>query len=489
MSTSQSESVPSKKIAIVAMDGISDQQPGDSVHAIANVLRYNDEKSQYSAWTEKSISIPVEPITTSKSESKVFWQIDERGKSIRDALKEQKEIDLDQQSHKFTGDFLNDSTVSRKKSGYDTICIKGQVENKEVHLYEMYWADLSRLGTGFLQFFSEFYQILFHLSSLGRQSIDMAALEHHNSRLWRFYSCLYGWAVRIFTLPIPILSLFLLVAAFLSLPGLIPQDSMPIVATVISTLVSTAIIGFILWKSIVSFKLLEKPFINLGIIVITAIVTVIVHGLLNNNILYYKILAIAWLVILSFLIAILINQYSLRRPGASTVAIGLGVPLFLAAIWNLFVVVENSHKGITVLSFKLIEIIYSLVATSWIIFYGLYVLIVVFGLILWYQDKKNTTNTKEVVERTERALWTACVSLFISTILFISATTTLWSVLKLSVLNIKGVSVLPKYFIYSPSDWFTKLPLTQTRGKFVEPVEFLDSLIFDPIFGIGTGIV
>ena len=500
MSTSQSGSVPSKKIAIVAVDGISDQQHGDSVHAIANVLRYNDEKSQYSAWTEKSISIPVEPITTSKSESKgfwqKFWQIDERGKIIRNALNLKENIDLDQQSHKFTCDFLNDSPP-RKKSGYDTICIKGQMEKEgqmeteEVHLYEMYWADLSRLGNGFLQFFSEFYQILFHLSSLGRQSIDMAALEHHDNKLWRSYSCLYGWAVRIFTLPIPILSLFLLVAAFLSLPGLIPQDSMPIVVTVISTLLSATIMGVILWKGIVQseFHLLKKPFINLSIIiVITAIVTVIVHGLLNNNnIPYYKILAIAWLVILSFLIAILINQYSLRRPGASPVATILGVPLFLAAIWNLFVV-ENSHKGITDLSFKLIEIIYSLVATLWIIFYIFYVLIVGFGLILWLLDKIDKNQKK--VERTKRALWTGCVSLCISCILFISVTTTLWSVLTI-VLEFKDknenvvVSVLPKGFTYWPSELFTKLPLTQFEGgKSYKPAVFFDSLIFDPIFVI-----
>lgn len=561
MSTSQSGSVPSKKIAIVAVDGISDQQPGDSVHAIANLLLYNDDKKppQYPAWTEESISIPVEP--------------------IRNALlnpKEQAPVDLlDEKSHKFTCDFFNGSPP-RKKSGYDTICIKGQMEKEgqmeteEVHLHEMYWADLSRLGNGFLQFFSELYQILFHLSSLGRQSINMAALEHHDTGLWWFYSRLYGWAVRIFTLPIPILSLFLLVAAFLSLPGLIPQNFMPIVATVISTLVLTTIIGFILWKSIVLFKLLEKPFINLSIIVITAIVTVIVHGLLNNdnNIPYYKILAFEWLVILSILIAILINQYSLRRPGASAVASVLGSFIFLAAIWNLFVV-KNTHEGIIVLSFKLIEIIYSLVATSWIIFYGLYVLIVVFGLILWIQDavivklglflllkgvydsdQNKFQRTKwalwwltqetlykkrvEIVERTKRALWTGCVSLCISSILFISVTTTLWSILKSTILKFK---VLPENFIYSLSDWFTKLPLTQVTsrkfvkpvefldghivgksvksldnliagksvesvkffdghilsvkslddliaGKFVEPVEFFDSLIFDPIFGI-----
>ena len=142
MSTSQSGSVPSKKIAIVAMDGISDQQPGDSVHAIANVLRYNDENSQYSAWTEESISIPVKTIPKSdtqttdtqttdtqtfkdirKSLSQTIKQaintLDERGKSIRKALNSKENIDLDQQSHKFTCDFLNDSPP-RKKSGYDT---------------------------------------------------------------------------------------------------------------------------------------------------------------------------------------------------------------------------------------------------------------------------------------------------------------------------------------------------------------------------------
>ena len=50
----------------------------------------------------------------------------------------------------------------------------------------MYWADLSRLGTAFTQIFGELYQLLFHLGSLGRKTVDLAQLEleHEERRAW-----------------------------------------------------------------------------------------------------------------------------------------------------------------------------------------------------------------------------------------------------------------------------------------------------------------
>jgi hypothetical protein len=248
----------SDKVAIIVVHGVSDQKPHESVHAIANLLLENE--SDFSAWAQESIRIPVQPMSkpepvldqvisqpgptpgsapeqevTSPPDkiepSGVRKNLNERGENILQELlnkdkKNPSEKRFEKLSHDFSCDFFGyKSEDLKKKSTYDTVIFKTQFgtqgDNKEVHLYEMYWADLSRLGSGFIQFFSEFYQILFHLSLLGQQSIDLAALEHQNG-CWKFFSGLMGWAVRIITLPIPIFNLFLLIAAFLSLPGYIP---------------------------------------------------------------------------------------------------------------------------------------------------------------------------------------------------------------------------------------------------------------------------
>ena len=58
---------------------------------------------------------------------------------------------------------------------FDTACLsRVTADGASVHIYEMYWADLSRLRNLFRRIFGEFYQLLFHVSSLGRHTVDEA---------------------------------------------------------------------------------------------------------------------------------------------------------------------------------------------------------------------------------------------------------------------------------------------------------------------------
>src|SRR6202022_1634301 len=47
-------------------------------------------------------------------------------------------------------------------------------EKCEIHLYEMYWADLSRVGSDWLRVLIVFYQLLAYLCGVGRKSLDFA---------------------------------------------------------------------------------------------------------------------------------------------------------------------------------------------------------------------------------------------------------------------------------------------------------------------------
>jgi hypothetical protein len=194
----------------------------------------------------------------------------------------------------------------------------------------------------------------------------------------------------------------------------------------------------------------------------------------------YKFLAFEWLLLLSLLTALVIQKYSEYRPGADKVAIGLGLLLAAFALWNLFLV-ENSPVGILKVSFKLIEVIYFLLVVSWILFFCLYFVVVIWGL---FAQWGLTVREKE---RAKRASWTASVSLWIPSVSFISVTITLWTVLAQV-----GASLLPKdYGPYCPttkrlwsvlSDWFRNwLSLKDTYDT---PSDFINEIIVDPVFGI-----
>lgn len=483
----------SQKVAIVVVHGVSDQQPCDSARTIANILlrTKKDDRSRYSVWEERSIRIPVVPIVKSKTErpqERFAWlKLDERMKRIRKHLDSTEQNGtkttdekINDSSHAFNYDYINEyDPKDLKSSYYDTICLKAyrdEDRGREIDLYEMYWADLSRLGTGFVKVFSEFYQILFHLSALGKQTLDMAALEYpENTMLW--YSRLHGWAGRILSIPIPLLTLFMLVAAFLSLPGNIQNPYLSYLASSILSVLIIAFLGFALWKNSTKLPL---PWLSLP--VITALLVFGIHFLAKGF--SYKLLAFEWLIVLAIPITILITRYSLRRPGANEVALILGAPLICIAFWFLFGV-EDSHYGITEVSFKLIEIIYLLLVAFWLLFFLCYFFVVIFGgLVLspyWINKSNDSEEKKPARERIKRANWTANISLWIPCVAFISVTEALWAVIA-SV----GSPLLPhegnNEYEYPPSDWFINFfSLDRTAYK---ATDFFDKLIVDPVFGI-----
>jgi hypothetical protein len=480
-----------KKIAVVVVHGVSDQQPHDSARSIANILLQAkpEEKPQYSVWEEQSLRIPVLPmpkstLPTNESDSSTKWfsWLDERGNRIRSLLDSKQDENntednnktLDDRVRDFNSNYLDDySPKNLKSSYYDTICLKAsRDDNREVHIYEMYWADLSRVGQSFFQVFSEFYQILFHLSALGRNTLDIAALAHPKGKLWWVYSRVHGWAGRILSIPIPLLSLFMLVAAFLHLPGNIPVSYIPqTIVSVAALLILFSIILIIArWNKIINISL---PLLILAI-VIEAVISG-THYYFPENF-SYKALAINWMILLAIPLTILIQKYSLRRQGACEVAIGLSILLISTVIYNLFIV-QDSHLGITLASFRTIELIYCLLVLSWFTFFIFYLLATLLGIVL--RSKSSNESLEE--KRIYRAIWTANISLWIPCVAFLVVTETFWSIVAYI-----GLPSLPKIadgqYIYHPSKWFLD-------WLFWDDIDyqanvFFDKLIVDLVFGI-----
>jgi hypothetical protein len=120
---------------------------------------------------------------------------------------------------------------------YDTVRLEGEklapapggagddAPAATVHVYEMYWADLTRLGTGAVRVFGELYQLLLNLAHLGRQTLDFAAARHRDVPGWRWYAAVHLWAVRMLTLPVPLLNLVMAALVLAYLPLALPAQA------------------------------------------------------------------------------------------------------------------------------------------------------------------------------------------------------------------------------------------------------------------------
>jgi hypothetical protein len=94
----------------------------------------------------------------------------------------------------------------------------------DVHVYEMHWADLSRPKSSILSFFMALYQLLFHLASLSRLVISMGELENKVVTEWRALDRAQNYAVRMLTLPIPILNVLMFATLFGLAPRILASD-------------------------------------------------------------------------------------------------------------------------------------------------------------------------------------------------------------------------------------------------------------------------
>lgn len=248
-------------IAIVAVHGVADQKPRESADAISALLlglrRSRDQLSRYTSFKEVPLQIPQRAILPARGDGSAAAADDappddERAPHVRRQLDEANQSRVSRPSESSTVDFdfmrslLEEYDGSDDGGAYDTVRREGKALDAagdraaDVHVYEMYWADLSRLGGGVIRLFGELYQFLFHLSDLGRQVIDFAYVENAGRRWWLWYHRLQTWANRLLTMLVPVLNLLLLAVLLSVVPGRLSPDAQPWVAYAVLALGSAA---------------------------------------------------------------------------------------------------------------------------------------------------------------------------------------------------------------------------------------------------------
>lgn len=192
-----------RKVAVVAVHGVADQKPASSARSIADLLCTDKE---YGSFAEVPLRIArerLEPGTLPEDADAGLRYMHVQLAGYRDPTKERDE-----------------GTV------YETVRLEGRrlSDGAKVHVHEVYWADLSRAGDTWYRLLAEFYQLILHLPSLGRNGLQYAKQANGNTRPWQFAHFVQRFAVWLLTVPAALINLVLLSIGVIAMSAEIPMD-------------------------------------------------------------------------------------------------------------------------------------------------------------------------------------------------------------------------------------------------------------------------
>ena len=436
------------RVAIVAVHGISDQMPLSTARTLTDVLLLS---GRYDAARETGLRIPVERVFVSGRlefraaaaptvQRSTFAKFDERSpylaacQATRPAHAEVRAASVDSGdiAHNFMRELISFYPEEAAKGVYETVRLEtvrrdsSGCPDAEVHVYEMYWADLSRLSSGLFKILAEFYQLLFHICHLGRQTADFATAEHTQKdspvrSAWQWFSYFHRWAVRILTLPVPILSLILAVLLLLVLVAALPSVVIAILAIAIPLVALIALVGVALQR---------RPRNYLVWLLSPGIVTIVYASMWSmfnygpdgpwQTVPSYRLLAIELILAAAIPVGWIINKYDQRRPGANFVALAVA-PFVVVTLVVSVSRSSNSAYGYVSGLAAAAEVIYIALEGAWLFFLVATWLACIVGVVVYLRADRGS--------RSERALFTAILTLALPASLFILVTLPLYAAL------------------------------------------------------------
>lgn len=237
------------RVAVVVVHGIADQRPGQTVREIVRLLCHGGEGAPRFVQGEMhDVLVPVaklEPgsapaLTQSPAQHagsdarrpessrrrpgtpSGFYQVQQSASGETTAAAE-KSQDL--------GIALNDYllgrlTLSEGDALYEStrVSLRRRADDRAVDVFELYWADLSRLRAGGVRALSAMYQLFFHLSTLAADVVDQISLSAGASTAWRTLQRLHAWLAWLMKAPAAIVQLSMLLVVVFGAAAFVPPE-------------------------------------------------------------------------------------------------------------------------------------------------------------------------------------------------------------------------------------------------------------------------
>lgn len=315
-------------VAVVAVHGVADQSPCSTARAVADLLARAD--GRYQAFQEAAIRIPVDavpgfPQTRPRRSLMALRGQNAPAMKALDALQAQNQTPEDR-SKAAARAYMTEQLREYKPDGqdgvYDTVRLESVRAPEEtacrVHVYEAYWADLSRLKSGALSMFLELYQLMFYVCSLGRKTIALAAAEQPLPRWWSTLGWVHSVVEWFLTIAIPIVNLLLLALAGVIFMAALPASSkpwLPWIGVVALALLAALLGGFIAYLAWIRASGGRWPLLGLLTLAAGALAGWLIAAL-SPDVAPYRILGAIVFLLLEAAVIFLMAAYQQRRFGA-----------------------------------------------------------------------------------------------------------------------------------------------------------------------------
>lgn len=261
---------PRDPVAIIAIHGVGNQERGETARTLAELLQRDQTTAHtpgasYSTFAQDEMVLPVVPIKDElkldepPAQERTTWLISQsefmKTGHIRLPQPERGEPPLDVA---FTRSCVGIYDAAKHTQSFSTTVLKGQRHengkpNQPVHIFEMYWGDLSRLSNAWLAVLGELYQLLLHAGSIARITAELQAksAEQRGVKqpllfLLRAFQWLVTSGIWLSTVPLVAANLVLAGVAVTVLPLAIDRVDQSRYAELLGVVLAAAL-GYLIW--------------------------------------------------------------------------------------------------------------------------------------------------------------------------------------------------------------------------------------------------
>ncbi len=223
------------RVAVVVVHGIADQRAGQTVRELARLLCHGGEgEPRYVQGEMHQVLVPVAKLEPGAAESTArppgepskrrpgapsgFYQARTSGPAGGDPGAATPDLGLALNDY-----LLGRLELSERESLYEStrVSLRRRADDRPVDLFELYWADLSRLRTGGWRALSALYQLFFHLSTLAADIVDQVSLGVGGGAAWRLLQRLHAWLAWLMKGPAALVQLSMLLLVLFGAAGLV----------------------------------------------------------------------------------------------------------------------------------------------------------------------------------------------------------------------------------------------------------------------------
>ena len=379
---------PPPIIAVVAVHGVADQKPNESARAISSLLLglQREFDTRFASFREFAIGLPnrrVNILETPRGEG-LAARMDVRAQFLRESAGES----VTDADYRFMRELLGSYRQAGEDAVYQTVRLEGsrlpdeEAEGGErgrasVHIYEAYWADLSRVSDRLYRIVGEFYQLILHLPFLGLQALDMrrAAPGNSDEKWWARHRTGYRACLSILTLPIPVLNVLLLALGLSVLPGRLPPGWHAAVAIGTVAAVSAIVSTCFLFRR----RVVRSPWAWIPVGLVTVVATMVAALLIGcfRSIECFSLsqgcapglflqLGFVWWLASGGLIYLLFRGYDHHNPGALSVAV-VGYLLVTLGFSYALCHQPNTKAGLDQAMLRTLELTFVLLSSTWLV--------------------------------------------------------------------------------------------------------------------------